>query len=116
MIRQARFDESDRSMTKDMYQPYSPSRSLNNSLHDYNNNPKDSEELLHDEVRVLDGLNDRLMEKLARTESRLEAARMHNDEVSLETEAKIAAKGAGRFDFVLKTLFISMAVAMLPAL
>ncbi len=87
-------------MTKDVYQStrYSPSRSLNSSHRDYNynNNPKDNEELLHDEVRVLDGLNDRLMEKLARTESRLESARIHNDEVSLETEAKIAAKGAGR--------------------
>ena len=97
LIRQARFDETDRTTTKDMYEStrYSPSRSLNNTLRDYSDNFKDTEELLHDEVRVLDGLNDRLMEKLARTESRLEAARMHKDEVSLETEAKIAAKGAG---------------------
>ena len=97
MIRQARLDETDRSTTKDMYEStrYTPNRSFNNTLRDYNDNFKDTEELLHDEVRVLDGLNDRLMEKLARTESRLEAARMHNDEVSLEAEAKIAAKGAG---------------------
>ena len=106
MIRQARFDDSDLGMTTDLHQPYSPSRSLNNSFRDYNNNPKDSEELLHDEVRVLDGLNDRLMEKLARTESRLEAARMHNDELGLEAEAKIAAKGAGTIGFVLKNLII----------
>ena len=90
-------DDADRSVARDMYGStrFSPSRSLNNSFHDYNNNSKDNEELLHDEVRVLDGLNDRLMEKLARTESRLESARIHNDEMSLETEAKIAAKGAG---------------------
>lgn len=44
---------------------------------------------------MLDGLNDRLMEKLARTESKLESAQLHKDEIRLETEAKIAARGAG---------------------
>ena len=37
------------------------------------------------------------MEKLTRTESRLESVQLHKDEMRLETEAKIAARGAGRF-------------------
>lgn len=94
MIRQARFEGTDRGVMRDESTRYSPSRS-NYSLQDCNNNGRDNEELLHDEVRVLDSLNDRLMEKLARTESKLEEARLHHDEVSLQAEAKIAAKGAG---------------------
>lgn len=46
---------------------------------------------------MVDGLNDRLMEKLTRTESRLESVQLRKDEMRLETEAKMAARGAGRF-------------------
>ncbi|XP_028393519.1 mirror-image polydactyly gene 1 protein-like [Dendronephthya gigantea] len=101
MIRQARFEGTDRSMKKDESTRYSPGRS-NYTFQDHNNNGRDSEELLHDEVKVLDSLNDRLMEKLARTESKLEEARLYQDEVSLEAEAKIAAKGAALVDKIYK--------------
>lgn len=63
---------------------------------------KSSEDLLQEEVTVLDGLNDRLMEKLACTESRLESFRLHKDEMHLETKAKIAARGAALVDKIYK--------------
>ena len=97
IIRQERLSHSstDRGATDDKYDSmrFSPTRSFNASL--YPDTTKRKEDLLHEELTVLDGLNDRLMEKLARTESRLESAQMYKDEMHSETEAKIAARGAG---------------------
>ena len=102
IIRQERpiHEAADRSTTSDAYETsrYSPSRFKTSQYSGHHQSPqKTNEDQLQEELTVLDGLNDRLMEKLTRTESRLESVQLHKDEMSLETEAKIAARGAGRF-------------------
>lgn len=107
IIRQERpiHEAADRSTTSDAYETsrYSPSRFKTSQYSGHHQSPqKTNEDQLQEELTVLDGLNDRLMEKLTRTESRLESVQLHKDEMSLETEAKIAARGAALVDKIYK--------------